>query len=90
MKCNLAASPAHGILTRSDASEYEIANYQALLKEVVSKFGRKGTRGINVFDGYMLSRYAVGLDDVPSDKRSSIEYLGASYANAISKLESCN
>ncbi|XP_065065275.1 serotransferrin-A-like [Rhopilema esculentum] len=91
-QCHMAGSPAHGLLTRKDATEDEIASYQRMLHQLVTKFGHEAKlrKQINVFDGRLFSRYAIGLDDVPFDKRSFEGYLGSGYINAISKLEHCS
>ena len=88
----MAGSPAHGLLTRKEATEDEIGSYQAMLHKLVRDFGHEAKlrKQINVFDGRLFSRYAIGLDDVPFASRSFEGYLGSGYINAISKLEHCS
>lgn len=89
MSCHLAGSPAHAVLTSKQANDYEITNYQALLKEIAYNYGKQAGN-MNVFDGHLFSKYAIGLDDVPESKRGFMDYLGTGYANAIAKLELCS
>eukprot|EP00794_Sanderia_malayensis_P018617 gene18617-20494_t len=88
--CNLAAAPAHAVLTRSDATEEEISQYQALLKVAVRKYGKRSGGPVNIFDGSIFSRSAVGLDVVPQSARAYDSYLDKGYVAAVAQLEACS
>ena len=65
----------------------EIKKYQSLLEQTAKVFGPDSE--VNVFDGKLFSRWAIGLDKVPSEKMSYEKYLGKGYVGAISSLEAC-
>ena len=89
LQCHLAASPAHAVLTRADATVDEIAYYQQLLASAAKRFGRF-SQIANIFDGKLFSKSAIGLDRVAKSKRSYQNYLGAGYVKAIASLEGCS
>lgn len=78
--CNLAGAPTHAVLTRSSATETEIAGYQALLEGAHQRYGAK------MFDGSLFSSYAIGLDRVPVEKRAYNQYLDQGYIAGVSEL----
>ncbi len=82
--CNLAGAPTHAVLTRSDATEDEIAAYQQLLEAADHHYGHK------IYNGAIFSKSAVGLDRVPASAREYDQYLDTGYVNAIAQLAACN
>ena len=87
LNCHFAASPAHGVLTRGNAAEDEIENYQSLLEQVANAYGPYSQN--TIFDGKVFSKRAIGLDRTPPGRMSYIKYLGQGYIKAISSLEGC-
>ena len=89
LQCHFAASPAHAVLTRAEATEKDIERYQSVLSDIAKLFGKTNQLGIDVFDRHLFSKYAIGLDKVPQAKRSYAAYLGDGYVKAIASLEGC-
>lgn len=87
LKCRFAGAPAHGVLTRKNATLREIVHYQTLMERAAARFGPGSL--FSIFDGKVFSKRAIGLDRTPIAKMPYEKYLGDGYVKAISSLEGC-